>query len=293
MSHASEPRVDAHTGTPTTGHEWDGIAELNTPLPRWWLWTFYATIVWSIGYWVVYPAWPLATTHTNGLFGWNSRAAIVDELNELKTIRGAAGAKLEKASLAEIKGDAQMLSFARAQGAAAFATNCAPCHGAGAQGAKGYPNLNDDEWIWGGTPEAISQTITHGIRWDADKDSRAGAMPAFGKDGTLKADEIANVAGYVQSIGGVKVEGSPDLAKGKTIYAENCAACHGDDGKGNMELGSPSLVDKIWLYGSDKATIVNRIQNGGGGVMPSWGGRLDPVTIKSLTVYVHSLGGGK
>ena len=293
MANASEPRVDARTGTPTTGHEWDGIAELNTPLPRWWLWTFYITIIWSIAYWVVYPSWPGLTGHLKGAFGWNSRSAVVQDLEELKTMRAAGEAKLSAAKLEDIEKNPELLSIARAQGAAAFANNCAPCHGAGAQGAVGYPNLNDDEWLWGGKLADIQTTLQHGIRWDADKDTRSGAMPAFGKDGTLKADEIKNVAQYVRSLSGLPNEGGADLAKGKKVFADNCAACHGDDGKGNQELGAPNLTDKIWLYGSTTAAIENRVTVGGGGQMPAWGDRLDPTTIKALTVYVHSLGGGK
>ena len=293
MANASDPRVDARTGTPTTGHEWDGIAELNTPLPRWWLWTFYITIVWSIAYWIVYPAWPGIAGWTHGMFGWNSRTAVVQDLQELKTMRAAGEAKLSAAKLEDIEKNTELLSIARAQGAAAFANNCAPCHGAGAQGAVGYPNLNDDEWLWGGKLADIQTTLQHGIRWDADKDTRSGAMPAFGKDGTLKADEIKNVAQYVRSLSGLSNEGGADLAKGKKVFADNCAACHGDDGKGNQELGAPNLTDKIWLYGNSTAAIENRIAVGGGGQMPAWGDRLDPTTIKALTVYVHSLGGGK
>ncbi|MCB1543759.1 MAG: cytochrome-c oxidase, cbb3-type subunit III [Rhodoblastus sp.] len=293
MANASEPRVDARTGTPTTGHEWDGIAELNTPLPRWWLWTFYITIIWSIAYWVVYPSWPGLTGHLKGAFGWNSRSAVVQDLEELKTMRAAGEAKLSAAKLEDIEKNPELLSIARAQGAAAFANNCAPCHGAGAQGAVGYPNLNDDDWLWGGKLADIQMTIQHGARWDADKNTRAGAMPAFGKDGTLKADEIKNVAQYVRSLSGLPNEGGADLAKGKKVFADNCAACHMEDGKGNQELGAPNLTDKIWLYGSSTAAIENRVQVGGGGQMPAWSDRLDPTTIKALTVYVHSLGGGK
>ncbi|HRY02830.1 MAG TPA: cytochrome-c oxidase, cbb3-type subunit III [Beijerinckiaceae bacterium] len=293
MANASDPRVDARTGTPTTGHEWDGIAELNTPLPRWWLWTFYLCIIWSIAYWIVYPAWPGITGWTAGVWGWNSRTAVVQDLQELKTMRAAGEAKLSAAKLEDIEKNPELLSIARAQGAAAFANNCAPCHGAGAQGAVGYPNLNDDEWLWGGKLADIQTTLQHGIRWDADKDTRSGAMPAFGKDGTLKADEIKNVAQYVRSLSGLPNEGGADLAKGKKVFADNCAACHGDDGKGNQELGAPNLTDKIWLYGSTTAAIENRVTVGGGGQMPAWGDRLDPTTIKALTVYVHSLGGGK
>ena len=293
MANASDPRVDARTGTPTTGHEWDGIAELNTPLPRWWLWTFYLCIIWSVAYWIVYPAWPGITGWTAGVWGWNSRTAVVQDLQELKTMRAAGEAKLSAAKLEDIEKNPELLSIARAQGAAAFANNCAPCHGAGAQGAVGYPNLNDDEWLWGGKLADIQTTLQHGIRWDADKDTRSGAMPAFGKDGTLKADEIKNVAQYVRSLSGLPNEGGADLAKGKKVFADNCAACHGDDGKGNQELGAPNLTDKIWLYGSTTAAIENRVTVGGGGQMPAWGDRLDPTTIKALTVYVHSLGGGK
>jgi cytochrome c oxidase cbb3-type subunit 3 len=293
MANATEPRVDARTGTPTTGHEWDGIAELNTPLPRWWLWTFYLTILWSIGYWVVYPAWPGLAGWTNGVFGWNSRTEVAEQLQGLQDLRKPNMDKLAAAKLGDIEKNQELLGIARASGAAAFANNCAPCHGAGAQGAKGYPNLNDDDWLWGGTLEDIQATLQHGIRWDADKATRSGAMPAFGKDGTLKADEVKNVAQYTRSLSGLPNEGGADLVKGKKIFADNCAACHGDAGKGMPEVGAPNLTDKIWLYGSDTASVENRINVGGGGVMPAWADRLDANTIKALTVYVHSLGGGK
>lgn len=289
--HATD--VDAHTGTATTGHEWDGIKELNTPLPRWWLWTFYATIVWAVGYWIVYPAWPGITGFTQGAFGWNARSAVVQDLDGLKAIRAPGAAKLQAASLADIEKNPELLGIARAMAAPAFANNCAPCHGAGAQGAKGYPNLNDDDWLWGGTLDDIQQTLQHGIRWDSDKDTRMSAMPSFGKDGILKPDEISATADYVRSLSGLPVEKGAPLEKGAKIFAENCAACHGEKGTGNAEMGAPNLTDKVWLYGSDKATIVERINQGGGGMMPAWSGKLDPLTIKALTVYVHSLGGGK
>jgi cytochrome c oxidase cbb3-type subunit 3 len=283
--------IDAITGTSTTGHEWDGIKELNTPLPRWWVITFYMTIVWAIGYWIVYPAWPLLSSHTAGLFGYSSRAAVVEQLEELKVLRAGNVAKIETASFADIKGDPTLLAFARAQGKAAFGDNCAPCHGLGATGAKGFPNLNDDDWLWGGKIEDIHQTLKFGIRHD-HAETRAGNMTAFGRDGLLKKDEIVNVAAYARSLAGLKST-SGDLAKGKALFADNCAACHGDDGKGNLELGAPNLTDAIWLYGSDEASVVETITNGRQGVMPGWSGRLDPVTIKSLAVYVHTLGGGK
>lgn len=285
--------TDPRTKHGTTGHEWDGIEELNTPLPRWWLWTFYATILWALGYWIVYPAIPLATSFTKGVFGWSSREQIVKDMDDLKTLRGPMVAKIEQASLQDIAKTPELLSFARAQGSAAFAVNCAPCHGAGAQGFKAYPNLNDDDWLWGGSLDAIHQTLLHGIRWDADPDTRTGVMPAFGKDGILKPDEISVTADYVRSLSGLSTEKDADLAKGGEIYAANCAACHGEKGEGNQELGAPKLNDQVWLYGSDKAVIIERIELGGGGVMPAWSNRLDAPTIKSLAVYVHSLGGGQ
>jgi cytochrome c oxidase cbb3-type subunit 3 len=284
--------IDPVTGTATTGHVWDGIRELNTPLPRWWLWVFYATIVWSIGYWIVYPAWPLIASATNGVFGWNSREAVVSDLDALRAQRGPMVGKLAAASLPEILGDPQLLAFARAQGRPAFAENCAPCHGIGAGGAKGYPNLNDDDWIWGGKIEDIAETIRHGVR-SADAKSRQGpVMPAFGRDGLLKAADINNVVEYVRSLAGLSVDPKADLAAGKKVYEDNCVTCHGADGKGNRDVGAPNLTDAVWLFGNDKAAMVDGIWNGRGGIMPAWGGRLDDPTIKALAVYVYTLGGG-
>jgi cytochrome c oxidase cbb3-type subunit III len=284
--------ADAVTGTPTTGHEWDGIEELNTPLPRWWLWTFYATIVWAIVYWIFYPAWPTVTGYTRGVLGYTNRAQVSADLADLQKVRGVKGAALLEVPLADIEKDPALLAFAQAQGRAAFGNNCAPCHGVGATGAKGYPNLNDNDWLWGGTLEEIKQTIEHGVRSGDAKDHES-AMPAFGKMGMLKPTEILTVANYVRSLSGLPVRPGTDLAAGGKIYAENCAACHGPDGKGNRELGAPNLTDRIWLYGSDEADLVDTIANSRSGVMPAWTGRLDPATINALTVYVHTLGGGK
>ena len=291
---ASEaPEIDRVTGTVTTGHVWDGIRELNTPLPRWWLWLFYATIIWSIGYWIVYPAWPLLTSATNGVLDWHSRQAAVSELASLKAQRGPMVARLASASLQEIVSDPTLLDFARAQGRAAFAENCAPCHGAGGGGALSYPNLNDDEWIWGGKLDDVAQTIRHGVR-STDSETRQGAaMPAFGRDGMLKRADIEATADYVRSLSKLPVAAKADLAAGKKIFAENCATCHGESGQGTRELGAPNLTDAIWLYGSDKDAIVASIWNGRGGIMPAWAGRLDDATIKALAVYVHSFGGGE
>src|SRR5271154_7304473 len=276
----------------TTGHEWDGIQELNTPLPRWWLWLFYATIVWAIGYWIVYPAWPLVSSYTNGVFNWHTRSAVATQLAELQQQRGPMMTKLASASLQEIESTPELLDFARALGRRAFADNCAPCHGAGGGGAKGYPNLTDDDWLWGGKLTDIEQTIRHGVR-SGDDQGRQGAMPAFGRDGMLKEDDIAPAADYVLSLSGLPATPGADAARGAKVFADNCAVCHGPLGKGNRQMGAPNLTDKIWLYGSDRKAIVDGIQNGHGGVMPAWGGKLDDVTIKALTVYVHTFGGGE
>jgi cytochrome c oxidase cbb3-type subunit 3 len=289
---ADKTHVDTVTGTATTGHEWDGIRELNTPLPRWWLWLFYITIVWAVGYWFVYPAWPLISSFTTGTFGWNSRSAIVSDLNELKTMRAPMTAKLEAAGLADIKADQALADFTYAQGRSSFRENCGPCHGAGGGGAKGYPNLNDNDWLWGGTLEQIRETIEVGVRSGHAK-ARESQMPAFGRDGMLKSDEIVAVANQVRALAGLSTGPGVDLAAGKKIYADNCAVCHSADGKGNKELGAPNLTDGIWLFGSDEAAIVEVITNSRSGVMPAWTGRLDPMTIKALTFYVHSLGGGE
>ena len=284
--------LDRVTGKMTTGHEWDGIKELNTPLPRWWVLTFYATIVWAIGYWVVYPAWPMLWSHTTGILHYSSRAEVAVELANLEKIRGDKMAVLGSASLADIEKDPALLALARARGKTVFGDNCAPCHGSGGAGAKGFPNLNDDDWLWGGSLDQIMQTIQFGARSGHAK-AHEGAMLAFGKEGVLKKDEIVTVANYVRSLSGLSTSAGFNADAGAKIFADNCASCHGEQGNGNQELGAPNLTDKIWLYGSDEATLVETITNGRAGVMPAWADRLDPTTVKALAVYVHSLGGGK
>jgi cytochrome c oxidase cbb3-type subunit 3 len=289
---ADDHDIDHVTGTSTTGHSWDGIKELNTPLPRWWVITFYLCIVWAVGYWIVYPAWPLLTSNTRGVLGYSSRASLAVDLADLEKVRGDKMAALATASLADIEKDPALLALARARGKTVFGDNCAACHGTGATGAKGFPNLNDDDWLWGGTLEQIEQTIRYGARTGNAK-AHEGQMLAFGKDGILKRDEIVKVANYVRSLSGLPTRQGYDATAGAKIFAENCAACHGDNAKGNPDVGAPNLTDPIWLYGSDEATLIETISSGRAGVMPAWEGRLDPVTIKAMAVYVHSLGGGK
>jgi cytochrome c oxidase cbb3-type subunit III len=292
MAGRDQPEVDKLSGTSTTGHEWDGIRELNTPLPRWWLWMFYATIVWAFGYWVVYPSWPLVSSFTTGTFQWSSRNEVAADLEALKVKRSGMMAKISSASLEDIYRNAETLTFARAIGRSAFGDNCAPCHGSGAAGAKGYANLVDDDWLWGGKLKDIETTIRHGIR-SVDASGRQGSMPAFGRDSMLQRDDIEAVADHVLRIASLPVASAANTARGAKVFAENCAACHGDDGKGKRDLGSPNLTDAVWLYGSSRAVIVEGIVNGRGAVMPPWLGRLDEPTIKALAVYVYSLGGGE
>jgi cytochrome c oxidase cbb3-type subunit III len=283
--------IDAVTGVETTGHEWDGIKELNKPLPRWWVWTFYATILWAIGYWIAYPAWPTLTGYTRGMLGYSQRATVADEVKSALVQQAQYRDKLAAASLDQIKGDADLLRFAMAGGAAAFQTNCAPCHGRGAQGFAGYPNLNDDEWLWGGKLEDIHKTISVGIRSD-QKDTRTSQMPRYGLDKLLDDAQIDDVAEYVLSLSGKPADRAA-AGRGQKVFVEQCVSCHGPDGKGMREQGAPNLTDDLWLYGGSKAAIIESIRTGRGGVMPAWAGRLDPVTLKALAVYVHSLGGGQ
>lgn len=289
---ATNIEKDDVSGTATTGHEWDGIKELNTPLPRWWLYTFYATVIWGIAYTIAYPAWPMLTSATPGLLGWSSRATLDQQMATAREAQKANLDKIAAMSVDDILKDPQLLSFAQAGGAAAFKVNCVQCHGSGAAGFAGYPNLNDDDWLWGGTPDALYATLKHGIRYAADPDTRDSQMPAFGADGILLPEQIDQVANYVVSMSG----GEADAAKtetGKTIFAENCASCHGEDGKGLREFGAPNLTDKIALYGGTLDNIKSQIVKPRLGVMPGWTHRLDDATIKQLAVYVHTLGGGE
>jgi cytochrome c oxidase cbb3-type subunit III len=290
-SDPNTPTLDAVTGTETTGHEWDGVRELNNPLPRWWLWTLYATILWSVGYWLVYPAWPLVSDYTRGLFGFSQRAAVMAEVEAVRAGRASRARGLTEMPIEEVKGHPDLFRLALATGKAAFGDNCASCHGVGATGRTGYPNLQDDEWLWGGTLADIEQSIRVGAR-STHAETRVGDMPAFGRDGLLKRAETEAVANYVLSLTGQAFNPKLDLKQGEAIYAQNCAACHGEAGKGTKEVGAPDLTDEIWLYGSKPDQVIATIHHGRKGVMPAWEGRLDPTTIRSLAVYIHSLGGG-
>jgi cytochrome c oxidase cbb3-type subunit 3 len=282
---------DSFSGVDTTGHEWDGIQELNNPLPKWWLYVFYVCVVFSVVYWVLYPAIPLGKTHTAGILGYAQRETVVADIAKARAAQGAYRSKIESASLDQIVADQDLLGFAIAGGRAAFADNCSACHGAGGAGAKGYPTLADDDWLWGGKADDIHTTLLHGVRSTND-DTRVSEMPKFGVDDLLTAAQINDTAEYVLSLTGRESDKTA-ADRGAVVFAEQCVACHGEKGEGMREVGAPRLNDNIWLYGGDKKTVVETITYARAGVMPAWGARLDPVTIKQLAVYVHSLGGGE
>ncbi len=281
---------DEITGKATTGHEWDGIQELDTPLPKWWVYVFYFTIVISVVIFILYPAIPGISGHTTGVLGNTARNSLTADLAMARKAQAKFLDRIRTASLDEINKDNELRQFATAGGKAAFADNCVPCHGQGGAGQRGYPSLADDVWLWGGTLAEIHKTLEVGIRFA--QDSRASQMPRFGVDNVLNTKQIDDVAEYVLSL----TKRSKDTAaveRGAKIYAEQCAACHGKTGAGDPKQGAPALNDQVWLYGGSKAEIVAQIANPHMGVMPTWYGRLDPTTIKMLTIYVHGLGGGK
>lgn len=283
--------VDEFSGVQTTGHEWDGIKELNNPLPRWWLWTFYGTIAWGVVFTILYPAWPMLSSATTGVLGYSSRAELANTLSAVEEGNRAILTRIAETPVADILTDPELSRFATAAGASAYKVNCSQCHGTGATGGPGYPNLNDDSWIWGGTIDDIYYTISHGVRSATDPDTRFNLMPNFGADGLLEPEQIKTLAAYVADFSGL--EGGATTPEGEQLFADNCAACHGEGGIGMTELGGPNLTDKIWLYEGSLESIKAQIERPRHGMMQAWSEKLDDVTIKQLAVYVHGLGGGQ
>ncbi|QYZ68162.1 cytochrome-c oxidase, cbb3-type subunit III [Neotabrizicola shimadae] len=282
----------------TTGHSWDGIEELNNPLPRWWVWVFWATIVWSLGYVIAYPAWPLVSGATQGILGkdaaGDSRLALDKDIAMFNEANAAVQKALVDTPLDAIPANQDLMNYAIPAGAAVFRTYCAQCHqseGAGLAG-KGYPSLKDNDWLWGGTLDDIYATVQHGIRNTTDADARYSQMPAFGTDELLDATQIGDVVQYVLQISGQEHDAAMATA-GATVFAENCVACHGEAGMGDRAQGAPNLTDAIWLYGGDVASLTNTVTYARFGVMPAWGGRLSEDEIRAVALYVHSLGGGE
>jgi cytochrome c oxidase cbb3-type subunit 3 len=260
-------------------------------LPKWWLYVLYASIVWAIGYWIAYPAWPSLTDYTKGYLGYSQRAEVAADIATAKAAQEKYRQGIASTALADILKNPELMQFALAGGAALFGDNCAACHGRGAQGSVGYPNLNDDDWIWGGALDNVHKTISYGIR-SGNEQAHSSAMPRFGLDGALEPAAINDVASHVRTLAGLDAD-KEAAGRGAATFAEQCSVCHGEGGKGNTEMGAPNLVDSIWLYGNSQEAVVTSVATGRGGIMPAWDGRLDPVSVKMLTVYVHSLGGGK
>jgi cytochrome c oxidase cbb3-type subunit 3 len=286
----TKPEKDHLTGQETTGHEWDGIKELNTPLPKWWLYVFYASIVFAVVYMVLYPSIPWLSGHTDGLLGWDRRVELRQDIQEAQAAQAKWVDQIQQADLQTIAGDQELLNFSMAGGQSAFADNCAPCHGQGGAGLPGgYPTLADDAWLWGGSLDQIHHTIAYGVRNDHEQ-SRQSMMPAYGN--ILDREQIRDVAHYVKSLS-ADVDAPERVEAGQQVYAQQCVACHGANAQGNAALGAPNLSDQIWLYGGEISDLVSQISNPEHGNMPAWEGRLDDETIKMLAVYVHALGGGQ
>lgn len=285
----SKIEKDTISGQDTTGHVWDGIKELNTPLPKWWLYVFYATVLFSVVWMILYPSVPGFRSYFGGTLNYTQRDDVAASLQRAAAAQAGFRDRIREMDIAAVKADDELNRFALAGGRVLFAENCAGCHQSGGVGAKGYPNLADDDWLWGGDVSAIEATIRHGIRSAASEETRLSQMPRFLVDQMLDAQQIDAVAEHVLSLSGL----AKPNAKGAAIFAEQCASCHGEDGKGMRELGAPNLADKIWLYGGDKASVVHTISFSRNGEMPAWSGRLDEATIKMLALYVHALGGGE
>lgn len=286
----SDPKKDDVTGVENTGHSWDGIEELNNPLPRWWLWCFYLTIIWGIGYTIAYPAWPGITKATSGLLGYSTRAEVAEQIDEVQSRNAPLINALTEIDLAALPENEDLHRFAISGGAAVFRTNCSQCHGSGAAGAVGYPNLLDDDWLWGGDIEQIAYVVRHGIRNEVDPDALWSQMPAYGD--ILSKEEIGDVVQYVRALSGQEHDATAAEA-GSVIFEEQCSACHGENGMGNRDMGAPNLTDAIWLYGGDVDSLTYTVTNSRFGVMPPWAPRLSEAEIKSVAAYVHQLGGGE
>jgi len=282
-----QPDRDNYTGYLTTGHEWGGLKELNTPVPRALYFFLTLAFLFSVGYWVLMPAWPLGVTYTKGLLGIDQRDVITASLQEAALERSVWTKKIETEGFAAVQADPRLMTIVRETGGALFGNNCAVCHGVDAKGGPGFPNLTTNSWLWGGKPEDVFNTIRVGIN-SAHPQTHVSQMPAFGRDQMLPREDVLKVASYVYSLSNPNSK-DVDPAKveaGKAIFAANCVACHGDNAKGNMEVGAPNLTDRFWIYGGTFETIDTTIWGGRQGHMPSWENRLSQLDRKILTLYL-------
>ncbi|MHB1213668.1 MAG: cytochrome-c oxidase, cbb3-type subunit III [Thiobacillus sp.] len=305
----SEQKLQSQT-VQTTGHAWDGdLQEYNNPLPVWWVYTFYATVVFALVYWTIYPSWPFGKGWIGGVsdityvnsegetktHSWNTRALLMADMNQAAIAQKPYFDKVAAMSYEQVAKDPDMSGFILSAGKSLFAENCAACHQAGGQGVIGFfPNLTDDDWLYGGSYGTIHQTLVGG---------RRGYMPTFSE--VLAGEQIDQLANYVASLSGIGHDAAQAAAGDVLFHSETaaCYYCHGADAKGRKEIGAPNLTDNIWLWANvpaadaagGKVAAIRGVIAGGlnKGVMPSWSGRLSPEQIKVLTVYVHELGGGQ
>ncbi|PSM18433.1 cytochrome-c oxidase, cbb3-type subunit III [Nitratireductor sp. StC3] len=282
---------DAHTGYLTTGHEWNGITELNRPVPKI-IWLFLlSTFLFALVWWVLMPAWPLGATYTRGLLGVDQRARLADDMASAAAARADWMAEIESKPVEAIRADPDLMRLARESGRTLFADNCGVCHGVTGAGGPGYPSLVDTAWLWGGDAQSVAETIRVGIN-TGHPESRLSQMLAFGRDGILERQALSDVVSYVRSLSQAPLAPAEQagVAAGATIFADNCAACHGEDGRGSQDVGAPDLTDGFWIYGGDRRSILISVDRGRQGEMPSWETRLSPVQRKLLTLYVLDLG---
>lgn len=282
---------DPVTGRMTTGHEWNGIKELDTPIPRVVLFFLAAGTLFAIGYWLLMPAFPVGWWgYTKGLLGIDQRQVVTQQVQEAAAERASWTSRIEQASFAEIAADPALMRHVRETGRPLFADNCAVCHGTNGRGGPGYPNLSAGAWLWGGDPKTVAETIRVGIN-STGKDTRTAQMLAFGRDGVLDRTQVLAVSAYVRSLSGQALSEADQarLPAGKGVFAANCVSCHGADGKGSRDLGAPDLTDSVWIYGGDAQSVYASVQSGRQGHMPHWEGRLSPADIKLLALYVGTL----
>ncbi|MBA4097750.1 MAG: cytochrome-c oxidase, cbb3-type subunit III [Rhodospirillum sp.] len=279
---------DPHSGYLTTGHEWNGIKELNTPVPRAVYFFLVVTALFAVGYWILMPTWPLGLTYTKGLLGIDQRAIVSESLKEAALDRAALVDRIASADDATIQGDPPLMAFVRHTGHTLFGDNCAACHGRNAQGGKGYPSLTTASWLWGGNPATIAETIRVGIN-STHPDTRVSQMLAFGRDGMLPRDDVTKVVAYVRSLTAATDAPAEPIADGKEVFAANCVSCHGADGKGKTDVGGPDLTDQFWIYGGDLQSIFDTVWSGRQGHMPTWEARLSAIDRKILALYLVDL----
>ncbi|AAK64981.1 cytochrome-c oxidase, cbb3-type subunit III [Sinorhizobium meliloti] len=284
--------VDPISGRRTTGHEWNGIKELDTPVPRGVLLFLVVTHVFALLWWVLLPTWPLGTTYTKGLLGIDERNVVEEKLAAAAAARAVWEKRIDTLSYEQIRADEQLMATVRSTGHQLFGDNCAVCHGIDGKGRSNYPDLTDDDWLWGGGPEDIEQTLRVGIN-TRHPESRVAQMPSFGREQMLERNQVRDVAAYVYSLtnpGYSTPENIGRIEAGREVFLTSCAACHGENARGSREVGAPNLTDAYWIYGGTMQTIIESVHGGRQGHMPTWDERLTSAEIKILALYINSLG---